>query len=66
MAWAQVLGQGDVDRASAQQRWELWATQAEAAQSQFNSAIRQHNLAVSQFPAVVLARLFGFRPAGSL
>ena len=66
MAWAQVLGQGDVDRASAQQRWELWATQAGAAQSQFNSAITQHNLAVNQFPAVVLARLFGFRPAGSL
>jgi LemA protein len=66
MAWAQVLGQAEVDRVSAQQRWELWATQAGAAQSQFNSAITQHNLAVNQFPAVVLARLFGFRPAGSL
>ena len=59
-------GHGEVDRVGAQQRWELWATQAAAAQSQFNSAITQHNLAVNQFPAVVLARLFGFRPAGSL
>ena len=66
MAWAQVQDQGDADKALAQQRWELWATQAAAAQSEFNSVICQHNLAVSQFPAVVLARLFGFRPAGSL
>jgi LemA protein len=66
MAWAQALGQGDVDRSAEQQRWDLWATQAEAAQSQFNNAITQHNLAVNQFPAVVLARIFGFRPAGSL
>ena len=66
MAWAQVQDQGDANKALAQQRWELWATQAAAAQSEFNSVICQHNLAVSQFPAVVLARLFGFRPAGSL
>ena len=66
MAWTQALGHGEVDRVGAQQRWELWATQAAAAQSQFNSAITQHNLAVNQFPAVGLARLFGFRPAGSL
>ena len=32
----------------------------------FNAAVTVHNAAVRQFPAVLLARLFGFRAAGSL
>lgn len=32
----------------------------------FNAAVLAHNTAISQFPAVVLAQIFGFRAAGSL
>lgn len=32
----------------------------------FNQAVTAHNAAVSQFPALVLARTFGFRAAGCL
>ncbi|MFO1194624.1 MAG: LemA family protein [Rhodoferax sp.] len=32
----------------------------------FNQAVRAHNEAIGQFPALLLARLFGFRPAGVL
>ncbi len=38
---------------------------AEAAET-FNQAVQVHNAAIAQFPALVLARLFSFRPAGSL
>ena len=36
------------------------------AQSQFNSAVMEYNLAVQQFPTSLLAGLFGFRVAGVL
>ena len=32
----------------------------------FNQAVQAHNQAIAQFPAVVLARTFGFRAAGCL
>ena len=32
----------------------------------FNQLVQAHNAAVMQFPALVLARIFGFRPAGCL
>ena len=32
----------------------------------FNQAVQAHNAAISQFPALILARTFGFRAAGCL
>lgn len=37
-----------------------------AARDEFNEAVRDHNRAISQFPALLLAHLFGFRSAGTL
>lgn len=38
---------------------------AEASET-FNQAVQAHNEAIAQFPALVLARVFSFRPAGCL
>ena len=40
--------------------------QAEAAAHQFNEAVARYNRAITQFPAVLLAWVFGFRPARTL
>jgi len=40
--------------------------QTEMARAEFNKAVERYNAAVTQFPAVLLARLFGFRPAQSM
>ena len=40
--------------------------QAEAAGRQFNEAIDRYNRAIAQFPALILAWVFGFRPARPL
>lgn len=39
---------------------------AQLAADQFNQAVANYNAAISQFPAVLLARVFGFRPARGL
>jgi hypothetical protein len=31
----------------------------------FNEAVQAHNRAIAQFPAALVARLAGFRPAGA-
>lgn len=50
--------------------WQLaWMDnrrQAGDAAETFNHAVMAHNAAIRQFPAQVLARVFGFRPAGCL
>ena len=38
------------------------AQQAHAATDQFNQAVVRYNEAIAQFPAVLLAWLFGFKP----
>ncbi|MBZ4210151.1 MAG: hypothetical protein D4R79_11870 [Comamonadaceae bacterium] len=43
--------------------WEQLVAQTEMARAEFNKAVARYNAAVTQFPAVLLARLFGFRPA---
>jgi LemA protein len=43
--------------------WEQLVVQTELARTEFNKAVARYNAAVIQFPAVLLARLFGFRPA---
>lgn len=47
-------------------RWEQWTRQSQKACTQFNEAVGLHNAAVSQFPALLLAKLFGFKIAGTL
>lgn len=47
------------------QRGQL-ATQAAVAIEQFNLAVARYNRGVRQFPALLLARLFGLRPARGL
>jgi LemA protein len=44
-------------------QWEQLVVQAELARADFNKAVARYNAAVTQFPAALLARLFGFRPA---
>ena len=68
MAWAQALAQCQHHpmAADAAQQWDVWALQAQTAQQHFNDTIAAHDQAVSQFPALLLARLFGFDPVGSL
>ena len=41
-------------------------TTLQFARRQFNVAVEHYNKAVRQFPTWLLARLFGFRPAGTL
>lgn len=40
--------------------------QAEAAAGQFDQAVARYNAAIGQFPALLLAILFGFRPGRAL
>lgn len=44
------------------QRWLLLSTQARLAGVRFNEAVARYNEAIGQFPAVLLATLFGFKP----
>ncbi len=45
-------------------RWMALLHQALPPQEAFNSAAKLYNRAIGQFPAILLAKLFGFRPAG--
>jgi LemA protein len=47
-------------------QWEQLVVQSEMARADFNKAVARYNSAVTQFPAVLLARLFGFRAAQPL
>lgn len=42
------------------------AIQTHAATDQFNQAVAQYNEAIGQFPAVLLAWLFGFKPGSGV
>ena len=44
----------------------LLAAQTRAAVDQFNHAVARYNAGIAQFPAVLLAWLFGFKPAREL
>ena len=46
-----------------QSQWELLAFQAEVARTEFNRRVANYNQAIDQFPALILARVFGFKPA---
>ena len=47
-------------------QWEQVAVMAEGARADFNRAVQHYNAAISQFPALLLAWLFGFKPAQTL
>lgn len=72
MAWERVEREDAHDLAGSRlpetlsaQRAQL-AGQGEAAIDQFNLAVARYNRGVRQFPALVLARLFGLRPTQGL
>ncbi len=70
-AWSSVLAQGiapdavpSADRLQA--RWMRLLHQALPLRAAFNDAALAYNQGIAQFPAVVVARAFGFRPAGTV
>lgn len=46
-----------------QTQWEHVAFQAEMTRTEFNRRIENYNEAIAQFPALLLAWVFGFKPA---
>jgi LemA protein len=46
-----------------EEQWRQLTAQARAAADRFNQAIADYNNAIGQFPALLLAGLFGFKPA---
>ena len=46
-----------------QSEWEQVQRQAEAARIEFNRLVTNYNDAIAQFPAMMLATVFGFKPA---
>lgn len=72
-AWQALTGADAKGDALVQGELALWARQHEGLRQQslsardaFNEAVRAYNSAVAQFPASVLAWLFGFRPTHGL
>jgi LemA protein len=45
-----------------QQRWQAQRLLVQPDTQRFNQAVEQYNQAIAEFPAVLLARLFKFRP----
>lgn len=46
-----------------QLQWEQVTAQVEVARAEFNQRVLNYNEAIDQFPALLLARVFGFKPA---
>jgi len=53
-------------RALWRQRWEEEQMQSSASVQQFHTAVQHYNAAMAQFPALLLAWLFGFKAARAL
>lgn len=49
-----------------QRGWQDSSRDVHEAQAGYNTAVQDYNAAIAQFPASVLAYLFGFAPAGPL
>jgi len=49
-----------------QQQWEHITLQAANAKQEFNRLVQDYNDAIVQFPAHLLAWLFGFKPAHTI
>jgi LemA protein len=71
MAWQRVQDEAH-DLAGAQVpqttqvQWQLLVSQSAVAADSFNLAVTSYNEAIAQFPALLLASLFGFKPARTL
>jgi LemA protein len=76
-AWATVHAVWELRRADSPERdatatallqraWEDCGHVVREAQADYNAAVRDYNRAITQFPAVVLAYFYGFKPAGAL
>lgn len=66
MPLAQADPAGTLLPEAVQRQWEQGGVQAYAAVDQFNQAVARYNAAVSQFPAVLLAWVCGFKAARAL
>lgn len=53
-------------RALWRQRWEEEQVRSSASVQQFNTAVQHYNAAIAQFPALLLAWMFGFKAARAL
>jgi LemA protein len=45
------------------QQWQQLSAQARACGEHFNQAVGRYNAAIAEFPALLLAGMFGFKPA---
>lgn len=61
-SWHRVAPAGD----ALLQQWEQHGLQARAVAELFNQAVAHYNAAIAQFPALMMARLAGFRAARPL
>lgn len=71
LAWMQVQQgardlAGDLLPESVVQQWQLGLAECEHLDRQFNAAVQQYNQAIAEFPALILARAFGFQPGHTL
>ena len=71
MSWSRVAEacrdhQGDLLSPMGERLWADNTQNANYASAEFNRAVVAYNAAVTQFPALVLAYLFSFRPAGCI
>ncbi|MDQ6640635.1 MAG: LemA family protein [Pseudomonadota bacterium] len=66
-AWVRVAQEAD-DLAGSSipealtQQWQQLTAQSRAASDNFNRAVERYNDGIAQFPAILLAALFGFKP----
>ncbi|MBX9610091.1 MAG: LemA family protein [Burkholderiales bacterium] len=70
-AWTRLCDEchdlaGEPMPASVLERWALLAHQANTARADFNSTVDAYNAAAQEFPAVLVAWLFGFQRARPL
>ena len=49
-----------------QSQWEQLVLQVRAVSDNFNQAVTRYNAAIAQFPALLLARVFGFKAARTI
>lgn len=68
LAWSQLCDlppdlAGPALPDSLQLQWAQIAVQIEPARTEFNRSVMNYNEAIGQFPALLLARVFGFKPA---
>ena len=72
MAWQQLdevtlaQARGEPGAGEPRAAWEAITTQTQSIDKALTAAVQAYNQAVRQFPAILLAWIFGFRPAPNL